>query len=80
MDMAVLRRKAIFIPTPGQTEQEYLASRLMEKGIACSVGQGEFNLPDALLKSRNYRGFTDGDFQDTSSYLAAAIDQLMAVV
>jgi hypothetical protein len=26
MDLAVLKRRAVLLPTPGQTEQEYLAS------------------------------------------------------
>ena len=33
MDLAALHKKAFFIPTPGQAEQEYLAKRLKEKGI-----------------------------------------------
>ena len=32
MDLAVLGKKALLIPTPGQTEQEYLALRLKSKG------------------------------------------------
>ncbi len=36
MDLSVLNKKAIFIPTPGQTEQEYLAEMLMNKQIAFS--------------------------------------------
>jgi len=31
MDCAELKKKAIFFPTPGQTEQEYLALSLSEK-------------------------------------------------
>ena len=31
MDLAVLGKKALLIPTPGQTEQEYLAKRLKRK-------------------------------------------------
>jgi UDP-N-acetylglucosamine:LPS N-acetylglucosamine transferase len=31
MDLAVLGKKALLIPTPGQTEQEYLAAYLKEK-------------------------------------------------
>ncbi len=33
MDLKVLDRKALLIPTPGQTEQEYLARYLSRKGI-----------------------------------------------
>lgn len=57
MDLATLGKKAIFIPTPGQTEQEYLAEYLMSKKIAYCVSQKQFNLSKALLESINYKGF-----------------------
>ena len=44
MDLARLGKKAIFIPTPGQTEQEYLAEYFMEKGICFAQKQNDFNL------------------------------------
>ena len=34
MDLIKMQKKAIFIPTPGQTEQEYLAKILKEKNCA----------------------------------------------
>ena len=57
MDLAVLGKKAIFIPTPGQTEQEYLAEMLVQKKIAYYQKQSEFNLESALIESENYTGF-----------------------
>jgi predicted glycosyltransferase len=57
MDLAVLGKKAIFIPTPGQTEQEYLAKLFMQKGIAYSETQSSFDLSTALDASKNYTGF-----------------------
>lgn len=59
MDLSVLGKKAIFIPTPGQTEQEYLAKELMKKGIAFSERQKEFDLQKALTESENYKGFEE---------------------
>jgi uncharacterized protein (TIGR00661 family) len=58
MDMSALGKKVVFIPTPGQTEQEYLASRMMEKGIAFFMKQNEFHLSTALQQSILYAGFT----------------------
>lgn len=57
MDIAALQRKSLLIPTPGQTEQEYLAQSLEQKGIACSLPQKDFSLEEALEKSAsfNYR-------------------------
>ncbi len=59
MDLAVLSKKAIFVPTPGQTEQEYLATYFSEKKIAYSVSQNKFDLKTALKESEHYSGFTE---------------------
>ncbi|HKR06086.1 MAG TPA: glycosyltransferase family protein [Bacteroidia bacterium] len=56
MDLVTLGKKAIFVPTPGQTEQEYLAKYLLEKKYFYSEEQSKFNLSDALRKSENYTG------------------------
>lgn len=48
MDLAVLGKKAILIPTPGQTEQEYLARFLAEKAWVISREQKSFELMEAL--------------------------------
>ena len=34
MDLQKLEKKAVFVPTPGQTEQEFLANYLKEKKFA----------------------------------------------
>lgn len=60
MDLVALGKKAIFVPTPGQTEQEYLADQLMKKGIAYSIRQDSFSSNDLLI-ARGYSGFC-GDF------------------
>jgi len=59
MDLAVLGKKALFVPTPGQTEQEYLSEQLMDKGIAYSVSQDFFSNQD-LHETQDYSGF-NGD-------------------
>jgi len=59
MDLAVLGKKAIFVPTPGQTEQEYLAKYFSEKKIAYSVSQKAFDLNTSLNESKKYSGFTE---------------------
>lgn len=58
MDLATLGKRAVFIPTPGQTEQEYLAKRLMQKQVAYCQNQSEFDLQKALKEAEKYRGFT----------------------
>jgi UDP:flavonoid glycosyltransferase YjiC (YdhE family) len=43
MDLLSLHKTAILVPTPGQTEQEYLAKYLAEKGLFKNVYQQEFS-------------------------------------
>jgi UDP-N-acetylglucosamine transferase subunit ALG13 len=57
MDLAMLGKKAIFIPTPGQPEQEYLADKFMEANIVFSMEQEKIDLADALEYSTEYTGF-----------------------
>ena len=57
MDLAKLEKKAIFIPTPGQTEQEYLANNFKDLGISYTQKQSDFSFEIALEESKNYTGF-----------------------
>jgi Glycosyltransferase family 28 C-terminal domain len=58
MDLEKLEKKAFFIPTPGQYEQEYLAHKFKKDKIAPFCKQDEFE-SDQLLKIKNYTGFTN---------------------
>jgi len=75
MDLARLGKKAIFIPTPGQTEQAHLAKRLMEQGIAFSMDQSAFNLATAVKKADKLSGFTN--FAADNSLLEQAIQSIL---
>lgn len=55
MDLAVLRKKAFFIPTPGQYEQEYLAKKLMKEGLVPYATQDNFKISD-LEMVHDYKG------------------------
>ncbi|MFD1292973.1 glycosyltransferase [Lutibacter holmesii] len=55
MDLAVLGKKAFFIPTPGQFEQEYLAEKLSKESIAPFSTQDKFKIED-LKKANNFKG------------------------
>jgi uncharacterized protein (TIGR00661 family) len=48
MDLVELKLKAVLIPTPGQPEQEYLASFLEKKGFFYSMNQRDFNIEKAI--------------------------------
>ncbi len=51
MDLIKLQKKAILIPTPGQTEQEYLSGHLSGMGLFLCIPQRLFSLSDALKKA-----------------------------
>jgi UDP-N-acetylglucosamine:LPS N-acetylglucosamine transferase len=54
MDMILLQKKCIFIPTPMQTEQEYLAKYLMQHNRALCLPQHKFSLPQAVALAETF--------------------------
>jgi UDP-N-acetylglucosamine transferase subunit ALG13 len=54
MDLAALKKKSILVPTPGQTEQEYLADHLMENNYALCIDQEKFRLKQCLELAENF--------------------------
>lgn len=57
MDLVALQKRAFFIPTPGQYEQDYLADRLKRFGMVPTCTQKRFELRH-LNKSAVYSGMT----------------------
>ncbi len=68
MDLHALGKKAIFIPTPGQTEQEHLATNLLSKGVAFSMMQSGFDMQTAMHESLRFSGFKPGPADDHFLY------------
>lgn len=54
MDLIKLQQKAILIPTPGQTEQEYLAEILMKKSFFYCIKQEGFSLYPDLKEAAGF--------------------------
>lgn len=77
MDLAVLGKPAIFVPTPGQTEQEYLAEYHRNKRQYYSVPQKDFDLSRLLQAARNYPGLS---IKNDQSVLSSRIDQLISLL
>lgn len=76
MDLAVMGKKGILVPTPGQTEQEYLARRWADKGVFFTMPQHEFDLETALQQSKQYTGLSvDGN--GATDLLTNALDQFL---
>lgn len=76
MDLIVLGKQAVFIPTPQQTEQLYIAASLMKRRIAFSMDQENFVLKTALRESPSYSGL--GGFKNTDGLLTNEIKQLLS--
>lgn len=57
MDLWRLGGRACFVPTPGQTEQIYLAARLAEKEISSYQHQANFNIARAWEERAHFDGF-----------------------
>ena len=62
MDLAKLEKKAFYIPTPGQYEQEYLAKKLELEGVAPFCNQNDFTL-ELLSQIENYNGMIFKEYQ-----------------
>ncbi len=74
MDVITLGKPAIFIPTPGQTEQEYLARYLMDKKIYFSMPQKNFDLIYAIELSKNFPGMViRNDYRDLEERIQSLI-------
>ncbi len=54
MDLIKLEKHCIFVPTPGQTEQEYLGNYLAGRHLALCVSQQEFSLAASLKKAKDF--------------------------
>jgi uncharacterized protein (TIGR00661 family) len=78
MDLAVLKKKSILIPTPGQTEQEYLARHLMKNNLALCIDQKKFRLKTALDLSLHFN-YQFENFP-AENYLDKATDDFIALV
>jgi uncharacterized protein (TIGR00661 family) len=74
MELISLGRGAILIPTPGQTEQEYLAKYLASKGWFISVKQKD--LCDKIILSSTGHFEPSGILERSSKLLNRAIEEL----
>ncbi|MEP7196285.1 MAG: glycosyltransferase [Saprospiraceae bacterium] len=59
LDLSVIRRKALLIPTPGQPEQEYLAKELFRKKLFYCVDQDDLDLAVHVPLALNLNGYSD---------------------
>lgn len=77
MDLIKLRKKAILVPTPGQTEQEYLGKYLMRKKYFLNIKQKGFRLSEALQQAEHFEfRFPEISMENYHEVLKEFIDRL----
>jgi hypothetical protein len=57
MDLAAIGKNAIVIPTPGQTEQEYLANKLNDSKWMVYQSQENFNIISGMEELKKCNPF-----------------------
>lgn len=67
MELAELGKRALLVPTPGQSEQLYLAKTLRERGLFHSVKQHQLDLAADLLQAQQYPGYQPAHSTDVSA-------------
>lgn len=77
MDLQKMDKKAFFIPTPGQFEQEYLAELLDQKGIVPYATQENFTI-DMLSRVEQYKGL--GSIQSSTTSISSIIEETFSRV
>lgn len=75
MELISLNRSALLIPTPGQTEQEYLAGYLSEKGWFTSVSQNK--LDDGITLPGRKTVTANEIITESRILLEKALDELL---
>lgn len=77
MELLHFRKKAILIPTPGQTEQEHLGRVLQDKGMFLVRRQKGFRLLEAMEQIRGFQpDFGNVSERDFTRFMPA-IDRLL---
>ena len=71
------KRKIIFVPTPGQTEQEYIAQKFSAENKCVFMMQKDFNLNDALSCVELNEGFSKD--LNLASQLKEAVSELLSI-
>jgi hypothetical protein len=74
MELISLNCSALLIPTPGQTEQEYLADYLSEKGWFSTISQSE--IKEGITLPLNKAAWSDEIINQSNNLLKAALKEL----
>ena len=72
MDLITLNRNAYLVPTPGQTEQEYLAEHLTKEGLFNYCKQKDFNLKNVNIPNIEIKDY----FKNKKNYIKDIITKI----
>lgn len=75
MELISLNRTALLVPTPGQTEQEYLAKYLSDKGWFTAISQKKLESEPELSVKHEYPG--SEIVAESSALLEKALDEIL---
>jgi hypothetical protein len=75
MELISINCSALLVPTPGQTEQEYLAGYLSAKGWFSTVSQKDLN--DSLQLPSGKATWTEEIISESRKLLEKALDELL---
>ncbi len=78
MDLSVFGKKALLVPTPGQTEQEYLGRLMEQRSWAACMDQKHLELGQGIDKALEYAGIPV--LPVGLPLLSKALDELLAEV
>jgi UDP-N-acetylglucosamine:LPS N-acetylglucosamine transferase len=78
MDILTLDKKSILIPTPGQTEQEYLANYLTQKQLAFCVNQKHFTLKEVLQQAAafDYKSIDNVNRKELTPLISSLLNKI----
>lgn len=74
MDLIKLNKRAVLVPTPGQTEQEYLAQYLMDQKYFYCSPQENFSLTQSL---KNYHSFNFAEMSIPTEFYKIVIKEFV---
>jgi predicted glycosyltransferase len=77
MDLAVMGKRALLIPTPGQSEQEYLARNLSKQGLFLSRKQASLDLENDISDALKRPGFSAISPHSQHQKMKEAIDEVL---
>ena len=75
MDLVAVRKHGVLIPTPGQTEQEYLVEHLQAMNLFTFYNQSSFNLVDAISEFNKKEW---GEFPSSEINLKKKVEALIS--